>query len=66
VHIDIQPRRGGASGGTVFFWMIVAVLLGGAGALAYIHTQGMPPWLPIRERGYGAPGLYNELSEHGI
>ena len=64
VHIDIAPRRGGASGGTVFFWMVVALLLGGGGAMGWVHMYGVPPWLPIRERGYQL-GLYNELSEHG-
>lgn len=69
VHIDINGGgRGhrGASGGTVFFWMLFSILLGGAGALGFIHLRGIPAWLPIRERGYGGPGLYNELSEHGI
>ena len=53
--------RRGVGSGTVFFWVLVSLLLGSAAALGYIHMYGVPPWLPIRERGYS--GLYNEMSE---
>jgi hypothetical protein len=43
--------------------MLCFTLAGGGGVLAYIHRRGVPPWLPIRERGY-LGGLYNEMSEH--
>lgn len=45
--------------------MVFAMLLGGVAALGYVHWYGVPHWLPIRDRGYGA-ALYNEMSEHGI
>lgn len=68
IRIDITGgggRRGGVSGGTVFFWMVFALVLGGVAALGYVHWYGVPYWLPIRDRGYGA-ALYNEMSEHGV
>lgn len=66
VKIDVGGGRRGVGGGALFFWLLVALVLGGGGALGYIHWYGVPAWLPIRERGYGGLGMYNELSEHGI
>lgn len=61
------PTQGGSgrrrSGAALFFWLCFAMLLGAAAFAGWVHWNGIPPWLPIRERGYG---LYNELSEHGI
>ena len=61
-------RRGGGGGGrhgvgtdALFFWLMVFLALGGAAAFGFIHFNGIPPWLPVRERGY--QGMYNELSE---
>lgn len=59
LKIDTQGGGGGrrgVGGGALFFWLVFSLLAGGAGALAYIHLQGVPPWLPIRERGYGGLG----------
>lgn len=65
IRIDIQGGSGrhGVGGGAFFFWMLCFTLAGGGAVLAYIHRRGVPPWLPIRERGY-LGGLYNEMSEH--
>jgi hypothetical protein len=64
VRIDVHGGgRHGWGGGAVFFWTLLTLALGGVAALGYVHWYGIPPWLPIRQRGYH--GMYNELSQHG-
>lgn len=58
--VDIAPGRKGGSPG--FVWTVFSMLLGAVATGLYIHLHGVPPWLPIRNRGFG--GLYQELSEH--
>ena len=67
IRIDISGGGDGGggkrhSGGALFFWMVFSVLLGSVAALGLIHWNGIPPWLPLRERGYAMAGMYNELS----
>lgn len=63
IRIGIGGARRGVGGGALLFWMAASLALGGSAALAYIHYRGIPPWLPIRERGYA--GMYNELGDYG-
>jgi hypothetical protein len=62
IKIDIGGGSKRHSGGALFFWTVFSVLLGSVAALGYIHWNGIPPWLPLRERGYAMAGMYNELS----
>jgi hypothetical protein len=56
IRIGIGGGRHGVGGGALLAWMATCLALGGGAALAYIHYRGIPPWLPIRERGY--VGMY--------
>ena len=59
-----KEGRRGVGGGAFFFWVLFFAAAGAAAAFGFIHVQGVPPWLPIRSRGFGGVGLYQELSEH--